>query len=133
MRVERVARLRFVEAELDASIGADTDDFRHASARFSARNGVLLGDPLDVTARSPPRRVRVELVRLPLDLHVVRVLELAERAFEVAFADVAPRAHDVGPDLDVHLAMLSHPRASFPHEVSEVTSRTCRRHSTSKG
>jgi len=43
----------------------------------------------------------IELEGVPNDLHVVR--EFFECALEATFADVTPRAGDVGPDVDAHL------------------------------
>jgi hypothetical protein len=45
---------------------------------------------------------RVELEGAPDHLDLVAVRELLECALQSALADVAPRAHDVGPDLYLH-------------------------------
>ena len=45
---------------------------------------------------------RVELVAAPLHLDLVAVRERGQGRLEAALADVAPRAGDVRPDLDLH-------------------------------
>ena len=47
-------------------------------------------------------RRRVELERAEHEFHVLAPLEPGQRLFEPALADVAPRTHHVGPDLDSH-------------------------------
>ena len=66
--------------------------------------GAELGREVLVVGRADAARlVRVELEASPLDLDVARVVtELGKDALEPALADEAPRADDVGPDLDLH-------------------------------
>ena len=52
--------------------------------------------------RALGRSARVELEAAPGQLDLVTVRELLERMLEASLADVAPGAHDVGPDLDGH-------------------------------
>jgi hypothetical protein len=40
------------------------------------------------------------------DVYLGAVIELGERMLETAFAQVAPGANHVGPDLDLHLSIL---------------------------
>lgn len=49
---------------------------------------------------TPGRHVGVELERAPADFGGNLVLEPVERLAQVAPADQAPRAHDIGPDID---------------------------------
>ena len=48
------------------------------------------------------RQRRVQLVAAPLNLHGLPVREGREGGFKAAFADVAPGAGHVGPDLNLH-------------------------------
>ena len=59
---------------------------------------VRLGD----RHRRTRRRRGVELERAVHDVDLQLAVELGDRPLEPTFADVAPRADDVGPDLDAH-------------------------------
>src|SRR5438874_11724325 len=54
---------------------------------------------------------------MPRHSDVGRVRELRERLLEAALADVAPRAHDVGPDVDLHGVCSSALRCGIPTAV----------------
>jgi len=41
------------------------------------------------------------------DLHFVTTVEAREGFLETAFADVAPRTDEVGPDIDSHLTSIA--------------------------
>ena len=44
----------------------------------------------------------IELKRAMRHSHLVAVIEQRKRMLEAALAEIAPRADDVGPDVDVH-------------------------------
>ena len=46
----------------------------------------------------------IELKRAMRHSHVVAMIEERERVLEPALAEIAPRADDVGPDVDVHVS-----------------------------
>src|SRR5665213_144781 len=85
---------------------------RHASqlllgfAGLLHGHAVLLRQALGTIARALRRRAGVELEAPPRHVDLVAVLEALERSLETALADVAPRARDVRPDLDVHSRLL---------------------------
>ena len=54
------------------------------------------------------RGAAVELEGVPDHADLVRVLELLERELEVAAAEVAEGAEDVGPDVDAHPPRVGH-------------------------
>jgi hypothetical protein len=102
MGVEGVARPHGLELEVDPRLGAGVDNPRHGGARLANFVAVLAGDALRVRALAHLGRARVQFVGAPHDFDLVAVFELRQRALELALADVAPRAHDVGPDLGLH-------------------------------
>ena len=61
----------------------------------------LLGVRVDHRPGLAGRCRGIELVRAEHDVDVDLVGELGDRGLEAALADVAPRADDVGPDLDL--------------------------------
>ena len=61
----------------------------------------LVGVRLEHRPRLARRRSRVELERPEDDVDVDLVGELGDGGLEATLADVAPRADDVGPDLDL--------------------------------
>ena len=98
----------------------------HLSEAADDRLGLLVppelaGVRLDDRCRRAGGCLRVELVRAVDDLDVDLVAQLVHGALEPALADVAPRADDVGPDLDSDLRQLApalvhgaHPRVPAP-------------------
>ena len=100
--VERVAGARDVEAEVEPVAGRG---LRHAVLHrdgLLAARAVLLGQVGRAVDAALARGLGVELEAAPRHGDVVAVLELGQRGLEAALADVAPRARDVRPDLDVH-------------------------------
>ena len=68
----------------------------------------------------------VQLVAAPLHLHGVAVRERRKGGFKAAFADVAPGAGDVGPDLNLHAGNNPGAPAPFPaRAVGLVTAARC--------
>jgi hypothetical protein len=70
--------------------------------------------------------VRVKLEATPTDLYLVPVLELLERRFETALADITPGAHDIGPDLDQHGSFNTLGAAPVPASLSDRSASTRR-------
>ena len=103
VRVERVAAAHPVEAELEPFAGRSLGHLRVELACPVDAQAVLAGEVLIVVAGALCGRMRVELERAVGDGDVVSVLELLERLLEPALADVAPRADDVRPDLNLHV------------------------------
>src|SRR5262245_18533026 len=99
MGEQRVGAQRTVEAELEAFVGGDR---RHAVDDLLRPFGpaelprVRLADGLRLAQRG--RGVELERPEHVVDIDVAG--ELVERLLEPALADVAPRAHDVAPDVD---------------------------------
>src|ERR1700735_5246720 len=69
-------------------------------------HSVLLRQTLCTIAGALIRRVGVELEATPGHIDLIAVLEPLESGFETTLTDVAPRACDVRPDLDVHGRLL---------------------------
>ena len=107
--VAGVGPLGPVQVELEALAGGDAGDLVDDLGRGLGA-AELAGVGLGHRHRRPGRGPRVELVRPVDDLDVlveVRVVgQPSLRLLEPALADVAPRADDVGPDLDEHVATL---------------------------
>ena len=100
MGEQRVGAQGAVHAELDPALGGDRGDV------IDDRLGTLvatelLGVGVDDRPGLARRRGRVELERPEDDVDVDLVGQLGNRRLEAALADVAPRADDVGPDLDL--------------------------------
>ena len=111
MGVPGVGALGPLEVELEALGGGDGGDVVD-DRRGPLGPAELAGVGLDHRHRRARRGRRVELERPVHHLDVVVELgvvgEPGDRGLEAPLPDVAPRAHDVGPDLDEHLA---HPTA----------------------
>jgi hypothetical protein len=88
-----------VEVEVQA-LGAG--QFGHLAGHLAGLRPEPPGQVLLGRHRGAGRGVGVQLETPPGDLDLAGVLELAERVLKPALADVAPGAHDVGPDLDLH-------------------------------
>jgi hypothetical protein len=108
--VERVAGLGDVQAERQPLLGG------HGGHEVLELLGallvelVLVGQMLHQRLGAPARRRRIELVAAPPHVDVVAVSEVSQRRLEAALADGTPRAHDVGPDLDLHRRLLDRDR-----------------------
>ena len=97
-----------LEVEIKAFGASRSGDAIDHGLGLRAVGAQLAGDPAGVVAVA--RRIglcgarggRVELERLPLHLYAVTVGELRQCLLKTALADVAPRADDVRPDLDLH-------------------------------
>ncbi len=99
VRVDRVHGHRAGEVEVQALAAGDQ---RHPVGHLASLRAEPSRQVLDRGHRDAALGLRVQLEAVPGDLHLVRVLELGQRVFQAALADVAPRADDVGPDLDLH-------------------------------
>jgi len=104
--VERVAATRDLEVELEPVAGGRLRQRALGLARLLDGHAVLLRQTLRAIAGALMRRAGVELEATPSHIDVIPVLELLEGGFEATLADVAPRARDVRPDLDVHSRLL---------------------------
>ncbi len=90
------------------------------------RPAELLGVGLDDRAGLARRCGGVELERPEDDVDVDLVVEFGDRRLEATLADVAPRADDVGPDLDrdtradvgAHKAMIGPYRGDHDHRAA---------------
>ena len=71
------------------------------------RDAVLLGQAHRTVAFPLARSRRIELEAAPSHAYLVAVLKLRQGGLETPLAHVAPRASDVGPDLDFHQGLLS--------------------------
>ena len=97
-----------VEAEVQAlGRGGGRHRVEHL-LRLGPGGAVLGGEAVGVAGgvgplgRGARRRARVQLEALPLDDDLVAVGEARQGRLEAPLADVAPRTHDVRPDLDLH-------------------------------
>src|SRR5687768_18538484 len=68
--------------------------------RLAVGHPVLRHEDVVVIAHFTFRHRGIELVRAVDDLDAVAILHRGEAALEPALADIAPRTHDVGPDLN---------------------------------
>ena len=100
--VEAVAAARAVEVVLEPLARRQLGHLRVGLLGLLDAHAVLGREVLGRGVRALGRRARVELEAAPGQLDLVTVRELLERVLEATLADVAPRAHDVGPDLDGH-------------------------------
>ncbi len=102
VRVEGAAAAHEVEAEVEAVLrGCGRHRVEHL-LRLLQGAAVLGGEVLRLPLGALGGRRGVELEGAPDDLDLVAVREGGERLLEAALPDVAPRADDVGPDLDSH-------------------------------
>ena len=102
MRHQRVRlSLDAVEVEREPGVAAGRADPRVNFRRSLRAAGIWLPDrPCGRCLRA---EVRVQLKRMPADgdFNVGAPMELRDCRLDVAFADVAPRADDVGNDVNV--------------------------------
>src|SRR5690606_12399869 len=101
--VDRVRRHGLGQLVLQTFASRRVGDALLHLPRLVDADAVLGGEALRGTAGlTGPFGRGVELAAAPDDLHVLAVLEAVECRLEAALADVAPGAHDVRPDLDLH-------------------------------
>src|SRR4051812_48220687 len=110
MRIERVAGPKALEVEIETVAAPDGRDVVDHRLRVLLATADLAGETLDLGDASIAlgRGRRIELERMPDHGHVLPMREALEGGFETAFAHVAPRARDVGPDIDGELRFF-HP------------------------
>src|SRR4026209_2557863 len=107
MRIERVARQRSFQMELEPSSSRGLGHPRIHLDNLVGRPAVFPHQHL-ATARRPVARCGgIQLKRAMDDVHLVTIVEARERFLEAALADVAPRTDEVGPDIDAHVAQGS--------------------------
>lgn len=114
MGIEGVARLGTVEAEVEPDLSCGRRHPGQLGARLAKGDAVLAGDARCVVTLANRGRPRIELEGAPHDPHLVAVLEPLEGGLEVALADVAPRADDIGPDLHSHTTYNHREAADSP-------------------
>src|SRR5271157_135764 len=102
MSGERVSRPSQVQAELKSFFRRDPRDAFVGRTGLGRREPVLGGELLLQGHVGLDRRVWVELEAPEDDLHSFPVDELRQGLLEPLTPDVAPRAYDVGPNLDLH-------------------------------
>ena len=104
-RVEGVGARAQVEAHLEPVGGGDARRARRCESSASSRVMPYFAARCVATSHSPSRGAAGSSSKLR-QRHgdLVAVLEAGERRLDAALADVAPRAGDVRPDLDVHRA-----------------------------
>ena len=83
-------------------VGGDLRHLLEHLAHLGARHALSLDEVVELRAVVVVGQGRVQLVAAPLHLDLVAVGERGERLLETTLADVAPRAGDVRPDLDLH-------------------------------
>src|SRR5207249_3721956 len=84
---------------------------------------VLAGQRLDRRRGHPGRRRRVQLERAVDDLDLIAVGETLQRLLKVPLAEIAPWAHDVRPDLDLHGRVNAPDRAAVHAFFEAATAR----------
>ncbi len=106
MCVESVAATGDVETEVKALARRYARQLSLGFARLLDGHPILLRQTLCAIAGALLRRAWIELEATPSHIDLIPVLELLESGFEATLADVAPRARDVRPDLDIHSRLL---------------------------
>src|SRR4030095_9049119 len=80
-------------------------------APLRGRHPIFLHQHLPPVRRPVARCRGIQLKRTMDDLHLGTTVEARERVLETALADVAPRTHEVGPDIDTHMTSIAGPDA----------------------
>src|SRR5690606_5290380 len=75
--------------------------------RFFAADTILARQHLANRLRRFARRARIQLVAAPDHLDLIAMRKLRERRLKTNPADIAPRAGDVRPDLNLHAILPS--------------------------
>src|SRR5258708_39586278 len=83
---------------------------------------VFAGQPLDGGCGAARRHGRVELKRVVGHRDLVPALKRLERSLEAPLAEVAPRAHHVRPDINMHDRVTPAGHAAFPRGPLAVIS-----------
>lgn len=120
-----------VERQVQNAMGVAGVDVRRG--RLVERQSVLSGQRFDASDHLPgtvrsttifarerldhgldrlPGRARIEFEGVPHHVDVVGVLEAGKRGLEAPLADIAPRAHHIGPDIDTHMR-INHRRTGI--------------------
>ena len=102
VRVERVAAARAVEVVLEALGRGELLELRVPRAGVLDAHAVLRGQALGAGRVGGRPACGSSSKLCQWTSHGVAVLEALERRLEAPLAEVAPRAHDVGPDIDEH-------------------------------
>src|SRR5688572_28222266 len=102
VRVFRIAGDAVADAIVQAVGSSDAGHSFVECLDLIHRQAILPHQHLAPRSREPFRRGRIELERPVHHLDIGSVRETGERALEPALADVTPRAHYVGPDIDTH-------------------------------
>ena len=110
VRVERVGRVRAIEVIAQANGGRLAGDVAVQRPGPRAVAAQLRGEQVVHVPTALPRRVRHQFGAAPDDLDLLPVGEPLERALELALADVAERAQQIRPDLNLHACRPSSPR-----------------------
>src|SRR5262245_8083464 len=113
MRVERVAgETRVGQVILDPFYVSQTLHPRcHVQSLLVGQLILRLEHGAPVCRLMPGPR-RIELKRAMRHAHVVAMIEQRERVLETAFAEIAPRTDDIGPDVNIHQQSRSLTHAS---------------------
>ena len=120
MGVERVAAARAVEVVLEPLGRGHGGQLRLRGRGLLDADAVLARQALGGRALGLRRGARVELEAAVAHLDLVAVLELRQRVLEAPLADVAPGAHDVGPDLHAEGRHASQPRMRPVAHIASV-------------
>ncbi len=102
VRVPGAAAAQIAHPEGQAGLGGALLHLLLRGLRLLRAHPVLGGQPLGRRRRRVLGRGRVELERAVHDVHFVAMAELPECVLKVPFAQIAPWAHDVRPDLYLH-------------------------------
>ena len=100
---ERVGRNGFIELIVQADFLGGGG---HVVVHFAAlcyRHALFLGQRLVDALAGNGREVGRELEAVPDDFDLVAVGKILQGLLELALADVAERAHHVGPDFNFHI------------------------------
>ena len=107
MRPEGVGRVGILQLELEADGGRDVTHPVVHRPRFRGGPTVLLGEHLVQGEVGRDGTGWIQLERAVCHRDLVRMLEGRKCLFHPSLADVAPRAHHIGEDLDLHANDLS--------------------------
>ena len=103
-----------VEVVVQAVLGGGLGHGGQHLLRAFCTGAQLLAEPGGVVGAGVVLGRRVELVGVPGHGDLVAMVEPVQRGLEAALADVAPRADDVGPDIDVHTVVNGRAAGCIP-------------------